>query len=293
MQSGGSCHHIIMLIIAFLLLLFDRNFLVHVIARRLSTIEGENVSHYRESLHITFTFIYLFCQLFYCLVIFYVFFSVMDYFRQRTLFTYRQRLAPTYDFITRIHSVRHSESRLRSTPDRLVIEQTLEKIEEESPSKEASPPPFPPPRSTPPSIPLAASMTQSFTAPPTAVSHSIRLSSQRRYSCQRDPSTESHSSGGMLSSAIHKIAAERQLSVPLGWAGAGPAPRTRARTLNDEYPTQPGTRRGSSDGLVERRDSQGRSQSVFTQPMSVSLIPPRAKSHDDRQQYGTHRQTGI
>lgn len=186
-----------------------------------------------------------------------------------------------------------SESRLRSTPDRLVIEQTLEKIEEESPSKEASPPPFPPPRSTPPSIPLAASMTQSFTAPPTAVSHSIRLSSQRRYSCQRDPSTESHSSGGMLSSAIHKIAAERQLSVPLGWAGAGPAPRTRARTLNDEYPTQPGTRRGSSDGLVERRDSQGRSQSVFTQPMSVSLIPPRAKSHDDRQQYGTHRQTGI
>lgn len=32
---------IIMLIIAFLLLLFDRNFLVHVIATRISTIEGE------------------------------------------------------------------------------------------------------------------------------------------------------------------------------------------------------------------------------------------------------------
>ncbi|GMR32751.1 hypothetical protein PMAYCL1PPCAC_02946, partial [Pristionchus mayeri] len=226
---------IIILIIAFLLLLFDRPFLLHVIAMRISTIEGENVSHFRESLHIIFAFVYLFCQLFYCLIIFYVFFNLMDYFRKRTLFSFRQRLTPTYDFITRIHSVRHSESRLKSTPDRLVLEGPLEMIEEESEGVHPpSPSPSPPPP-LPPPPPPSSSMTQTFTAPPTSVSHSIRLSSHRRFSCQRDPS-DPFSSPGILSSAIHKMTAERQHSVPLSrvdWSLPAGV-RTRALTLNDD-----------------------------------------------------------
>ncbi|GMT32192.1 hypothetical protein PFISCL1PPCAC_23489 [Pristionchus fissidentatus] len=285
---------IIILVIAFLLLAFDRSFLIHVIATRISTIEGENVSHSKETFHITFAFIYLFCQLFYCLLIFYVFFTAMDYFRKRTMFAYRQRLTPTYDFITRIHSVRHNP---KNSPDRLALNEIvpLDVISEESHSPS---PLLYERRASPPLPPPLPSMTTSFTAPSTAISHSVNLSPHRRFSCQRDPSSDS-SAGGMLSSAIHAMS-ERQHSVPLSrgdWSLATPASRMRARTLTDDVYSLPlhyNTRRGSTEtgsSPFERRDSSGRSQSVFAHPMSVSLHSQRAQSHDEHKHFSTFRET--
>ena len=102
-----------------------------------------------ERLHIILVFVYLVCQLAYACLSFYVFYTVMDYFRsvqryqfycspqllkcdgilmfsrRRTLFAYRQRRMPTHDFIYRISSVRQVENEAGPTAKSFVAVHAL------------------------------------------------------------------------------------------------------------------------------------------------------------------------